>query len=89
MRRLSITATMLALIVATGCGTSSTASSGPSSAPTAAGTSATGAASTPPQTISAARAAPQIADLNDIGQLRTLFNAHAGEPRLIILMSPT
>jgi hypothetical protein len=30
-----------------------------------------------------------LTDLRSVDQLRTLFNAHAGEPRLILLMSPT
>jgi hypothetical protein len=30
-----------------------------------------------------------LADLQSVDQLRTLFNVHAGEPRLILLMSPT
>jgi hypothetical protein len=33
--------------------------------------------------------ASKLTDLHDIGQLRTLFNAHAGEPRLIVLVAPT
>jgi hypothetical protein len=28
-------------------------------------------------------------DLRNIGQLRSLFNKQTGEPRLILLMSPT
>jgi len=32
---------------------------------------------------------PRLTDLRDIGQLRTLFNSASGEPRLIILVSPT
>ena len=31
----------------------------------------------------------RLTDLHDVGQLRTQFNAHAGEPRLIVLVSPT
>jgi hypothetical protein len=37
-------------------------------------------------------AAPQrqsLTDLRDIGQLRSLFNTRSGEPRLILLASPT
>jgi hypothetical protein len=34
-------------------------------------------------------AASALTDLRDIGQLRTLFNNASGEPRLIILVSPT
>jgi hypothetical protein len=30
-----------------------------------------------------------LADLHDIGQLRSLFNTRSGEPRLIVLASPT
>jgi len=37
-----------------------------------------------------ASAAPnRLTDLRNIGQLRAAFNGAAGEPRLIILMSPT
>jgi hypothetical protein len=31
----------------------------------------------------------QLADLRNIGQLRSLFNTRSGEPRLILLVSPT
>jgi ABC-type glycerol-3-phosphate transport system substrate-binding protein len=31
----------------------------------------------------------QPTDLRDIGQLRSLFNTRTGEPRLILLASPT
>jgi len=31
----------------------------------------------------------QLTDLGDIGQLRSLFNTRSGEPRLILLVSPT
>lgn len=31
----------------------------------------------------------QLTDLRDIGQLRSLFNTRSGEPRLIVLVSPT
>ena len=30
-----------------------------------------------------------LANLHDISQLRAQFNAHAGEPRLVVLVSPT
>jgi hypothetical protein len=30
-----------------------------------------------------------LSDLRDIGQLRSLFNTRSGEPRLILLVSPT
>jgi hypothetical protein len=54
------------------------------------------AASQRPPSTSAAesttRGAPaprQLTDLRDIGQLRSLFNTRSGEPRLILLVSPT
>ena len=31
----------------------------------------------------------QLVDLRDLGQLRSLFNTRSGEPRLILLVSPT
>ncbi len=31
----------------------------------------------------------QLTDLRDVGQLRSLFNTRSGEPRLIVLVSPT
>lgn len=31
----------------------------------------------------------KLTDVSDIAQLRTLFNAHPGTPRLILLASPT
>jgi hypothetical protein len=31
----------------------------------------------------------QLNDLRDISQLRSLFNTRSGEPRLILLVSPT
>jgi hypothetical protein len=31
----------------------------------------------------------RLADLRDIAQLRSLFNSRSGEPRLILLVSPT
>jgi hypothetical protein len=37
----------------------------------------------------ASSAQPQLRDLRDIGQLRSLFNTRSGEPRLIVLVSPT
>jgi hypothetical protein len=33
--------------------------------------------------------ADRVAELEQIGQLRTAFNAHEGLPRLIVLASPT
>ena len=48
----------------------------------------------PPSTSAAAstKGAPgprQLIDLHNIGQLRSLFNMRSGEPRLILLASPT
>ena len=37
----------------------------------------------------ASSARPQLTDLRGIGQLRSLFNTRSGEPRLILLASPT
>ena len=31
----------------------------------------------------------QLTDVRDVGQLRSLFNTRSGEPRLILLASPT
>jgi hypothetical protein len=31
----------------------------------------------------------QLTDLRGVGQLRSLFNTRSGEPRLILLVSPT
>ncbi len=39
--------------------------------------------------LTASSSPRQLTDLRDIGQLRTLFNSASGEPRLIILVSPT
>ena len=33
--------------------------------------------------------ASKVTELNDIGQLRSTFNAHDGTPRLLVLASPT
>jgi hypothetical protein len=44
----------------------------------------------PQQEPNATAAGPrQLTDLRDIGQLRSLFNTRSGEPRLILLVSPT
>jgi PBP1b-binding outer membrane lipoprotein LpoB len=45
---------------------------------------------TPQQSASTGTAGRRhLTDLRDIGQLRTLFNTRSGEPRLILLASPT
>ena len=40
-------------------------------------------------TEKAAVPSQQLTDLHDITQLRSLFNSRSGEPRLILLVSPT
>jgi len=46
--------------------------------------------STASSTSSATSSGPRhLTDLRDIGQLRSLFNTRSGEPRLILLASPT
>ena len=77
MSRLALIALALALLAA-GC------SGGKNAAPQQpASTSAAGS------TTSGLRGPRQLADLRDIGQLRSLFNTRSGEPRLILLASPT
>jgi hypothetical protein len=77
MIRLAPAALVLAL-VAVGCsGGHKTAPKQPPS------TSAVGS------TTSGAPGPRQLTDLRDIGQLRSLFNTRSGEPRLILLVSPT
>jgi ABC-type glycerol-3-phosphate transport system substrate-binding protein len=83
MSRLTLLAATLALLLlAAGCSGGKTAESqdpsSTSSAP-ATGPTATGRAPNP----------RQLTDLHDIAQLRSLFNARSGEPRLILLVSPT
>lgn len=52
-----------------------------------------GKTAAPPQPRStsapSASASGRLTDLRDIGQLRSLFNTRSGEPRLILLVSPT
>jgi hypothetical protein len=45
--------------------------------------------STAGSTTSGVPESRQLVDLRDIGQLRSLFNTRSGEPRLIVLVSPT
>ena len=40
-------------------------------------------------TTSGVPGARQLLDLRDVSQLRSLFNTRSGEPRLILLVSPT
>ena len=77
MSRLALIALALALL-AVGCsGDKNTAVQQPPS------TSAAGS------TTSGVPGPRQLTDLRDIGQLRSLFNTRSGEPRLILLASPT
>ena len=77
MIRLALIALVLALVAA-GC------SGGNKAAPKqSAPTSAAGS------TTSGLPGPRHLTDLRDIGQLRSLFNTRSGEPRLILLASPT
>jgi hypothetical protein len=78
MSRLSLLVPALLALVALGCSCGCAGSS--RNAPSAAGQPATTREST---------SSRRLTDLRDIGQLRTLFNSASGEPRLIILVSPT
>jgi hypothetical protein len=77
MTRLALIAVALALMAA-GCGRGNNRAS-----------------QQPPPTSAAestSRGVPgprRLTDLRDIGQLRSLFNTRSGEPRLILLVSPT
>jgi hypothetical protein len=58
----------------------------------AAGCSGGESASPPSAPASTTRGVPgprQLTDLREIGQLRSLFNTRSGQPRLILLVSPT
>jgi ABC-type glycerol-3-phosphate transport system substrate-binding protein len=77
MIRLALIALVLALVAA-GCSGGHTAA--PKQPPS---TPATGT------TTSGVPGPRQLTDLRDIGQLRSLFNTRSGEPRLILLASPT
>jgi hypothetical protein len=76
MIRLALIVLALALLAA-GCGGNNNASQHPP---------ATSAAES---TTSGAPGPRQLTDLRDIGQLRSLFDTRSGEPRLILLVSPT
>jgi hypothetical protein len=64
-------------LLAAGCGGQRNAA--PPTASTTAAPSATGGVPGP----------RELTDLRDIDQLRSLFNTRSGEPRLIVLVSPT
>jgi hypothetical protein len=48
-----------------------------------------GSPSAPGSTPSGVHSPRYLIDLHDIGQLRSLFNMRSGQPRLILLASPT
>jgi ABC-type glycerol-3-phosphate transport system substrate-binding protein len=77
MSRLAVFALALALVAA-GC------SGGRSAAP-----QQRASTSTAGSTTSGMAGPRQLTDLRDIGQLRSLFNTRSGQPRLILLVSPT
>jgi PBP1b-binding outer membrane lipoprotein LpoB len=77
MTRIAVFAVTLALFAA-GCSGSKNAAPHQPASTSAAG-STTGGVSGP----------RQLTDLRDISQLRSMFNARSGEPRLILLASPT
>jgi PBP1b-binding outer membrane lipoprotein LpoB len=77
MTRLAVFATALALL-ATGCSGSQNAAPQQQPSTPAAGS-----------TTSGVPGPRKLTDLRDVGQLRSLFNTRSGEPRLILLASPT
>jgi len=77
MSRLAVFVIALALLAA-GCGGSKSAAPGQTTSTSSSGSTTPGAPGS-----------RQLTDLRDIGQLRSLFNARSGEPRLILLVSPT
>ena len=77
MSRLAVFAIAVALLAAACSGSKNAAPQQPAS------TSAAGS------TTSGMPGPRQLTDLRDIGQLRSLFNTRSGEPRLIVLASPT
>ena len=77
MTRLALIALALTLVAA-GCSGGNNAA--PQQPPS---TSAAGS------TMSGVPGPRHLTDLRDLGQLRSLFNTRSGEPRLILLASPT
>jgi hypothetical protein len=65
-------------LLAAGCGGSESAAPEQPTSTSSSGSTTPGAPSS-----------RQLTDLRDIGQLRSLFNTRSGEPRLILLVSPT
>jgi len=80
-RLASAAAAVLLLLAAAGCG------SGHHSQAQSPQTRQASTATSP--SSATARGPRQLTDLRDIGQLRSLFNTRSGEPRLILLASPT
>lgn len=77
MTRFALTATLVLLLVAAaGCGSSSHSQAQPQR-------------KTNPSPSTSVAGTSQLTDLRDIQQLRSLFNTRSGEPRLIVLVSPT
>jgi len=74
MSRLALLAPAILALVALGC---------------ACGCGTSGSASRRAAAATTSSSAPRLTDLRNIGQLRSLFNSASGEPRLIILVSPT
>jgi ABC-type glycerol-3-phosphate transport system substrate-binding protein len=77
MTRLAVFAIAVALLAAGCSGGKNSASQQPPST------------SAPESTTSGVPGPRPLTDLRDIGQLRSLFNTRSGEPRLILLASPT
>jgi len=77
MTRLAVFALALALLAAACSGGKNAAPQQPPSTPAAG------------STTSDVPGPRQLTDLRDVGQLRSLFNTRSGEPRLILLASPT
>lgn len=80
MTQFARAATIVLLLLATGCGSGGRRA-------------AQSKQSTRPETTSGQANAPgagtHLTDLHDIAQLQSLFNTRSGEPRLILLVSPT
>jgi len=76
--RLACAATALLVLIASACGSGQQSQAQPQQTNLAGSTSK-----------AKPRSPRQLTDLRDIGQLRSLFNTRSGEPRLILLASPT
>lgn len=91
MRRTRVLVALLPVALAlSACGGAKHAGSGGS--PVSPSTAASSGVATPPAAAAAADARPatgQLTDLHSVAQLNSLFDAGAGEPRLVVLMSPT